>query len=163
MNLYLYLLSASAHPIGVIKGTIFGLMSCYLAQNTHSKDYIYFVTLLYRRLLDKNWQKEDIYSIFLEAADKLEAKSRDTSQVATSKDGKSDNTMFIHQQYHPHDIPRRTISQLFEEHCSEPFRASMGIERAMIAYSRIHNIGEYVTQATFHEVPGQCSDIIMGE
>ena len=163
MNLYLYLTPASAHPIGVIKGTIFGLLSRYFAQNTHREDYIYFVTLLYRRLLRRNWQIEDIYPIFLEAAERIEAKSRETSQATTSKDGKLDNTMFIHLQYHPHDIPRRTIRQLFEEHCSEPFRASMGIERAMIAYSRLKNIGEYVTQAKLHEPPGQSSDIIMGE
>ena len=39
----------------------------------------------------------------------------------------------------------------------------MGIERAMIALSRLKNIWEYNTQAKLHEPPGKSSDIIMGE
>eukprot|EP00956_Cyclotella_meneghiniana_P006518 scaffold8576_cov44-Cyclotella_meneghiniana.AAC.4 len=50
MNLYLYIPPASAHPAGCIKGTIFGLIRRYYAQNTYHKDFIFFVRLLYRRL-----------------------------------------------------------------------------------------------------------------
>ena len=40
MNLYLYIPAASAHPEGCIKGTIFGLIRRYHAQNTYRKDYL---------------------------------------------------------------------------------------------------------------------------
>eukprot|EP00956_Cyclotella_meneghiniana_P015107 scaffold22917_cov55-Cyclotella_meneghiniana.AAC.3 len=40
MNLYLYIPPSSAHPTGCIKGTVFGLIRRYHAQNTHRKDFI---------------------------------------------------------------------------------------------------------------------------
>lgn len=71
--------------------------------------------------------------------------------------------MFVHVQYHPFDIPRRQYRQLFEEHLGSICRDTLGKERPVIAYSRLPNIGEYVTQAKLHEAPGETSDIIMGE
>ena len=56
MNLYLYLASASAHPANCIKGTIYSLVSRYFAHNTHHQDYVRFVNLLFRRLLDRGWE-----------------------------------------------------------------------------------------------------------
>lgn len=173
MNLYLYLPPASAHSPSIIKGMIFGLMSRYYAQNTHREDYIYFVTLLYRRLLDRGWKREDIYQIFIDASTKIESRGQSQrqqqqqlqqqQQQSTSNADDLDKSIFIHLQYHPHDITRRTIRQLFEEHCGELFGNTMGIERPIIAYSRLKNIGEYITQAQLHEAPGQSSDTIMGE
>ncbi|KAL3774514.1 hypothetical protein ACHAWO_012223 [Cyclotella atomus] len=49
MNLYLYIPPASAHPAGCIKGTVFGLICRYYAQNTFQRDFVHFAKLLYRR------------------------------------------------------------------------------------------------------------------
>ena len=46
MNLYLYIPPTSAHPAGCIKGTIYGLVRRYYAQNTFRKDFVHFVSLL---------------------------------------------------------------------------------------------------------------------
>ena len=53
MNLYLYLPPALSHPGGCIKGTVYGLIGRYFAQNRHRKDYLKFVGLLYYRLLNR--------------------------------------------------------------------------------------------------------------
>ncbi len=53
MNLYLYLLPNSAHPRSYIKGTVFGLIRRYHTQNTHRLDYLHFIVLLYRQLMDR--------------------------------------------------------------------------------------------------------------
>jgi hypothetical protein len=48
INLYLYLPSMSPHSTSNIKGTIFGLICHYYAQNTYHIDFVHFVCLLYR-------------------------------------------------------------------------------------------------------------------
>ena len=72
MNLYLYLPAASAHPEGCIKGTIFGLVRRYHAQNTYCKDYVHFVTLLYTRLLERGWERGYVRGLILDACDVIE-------------------------------------------------------------------------------------------
>ena len=57
MNLYLYIPPASAHPAGCIKGTVYGLTRRYYAQNTFRHDFVHMVRLLYRRLLNRGWQR----------------------------------------------------------------------------------------------------------
>jgi hypothetical protein len=170
MNLYLYLPPSSAHSPSIIKGTIFGLMSRYYAHNTHRRDYIHFTKLLYTRLLDRGWKKEAIMPIFLEAAERIESRPRHSTppqqqqqKQDRSKDGPPDDVVFVHVQYHPYDIPRQQYRQLFEDHLGSICRDQLGKERPIIAYSRLPNIGEYVTQAKLHEAPGESSDIIMGE
>ena len=161
MNLYLYLPPSSAHSPGVIKSTIFGLMSRYHAHNTHRKDYLHFVSLLFDRLLMRGWKQEDILPIFLDSALKIE--SRPTTQRAPKKDKSMDGMALMHLQYHPNDVTRQQIRRFYEDRCSELFQQHMGIERLVIAYSRLHNIGEYITQAKLHEAEGLTSESILGE
>lgn len=163
MNLYLYIPPSSGHSSSIIKGTIFGLMSRYYAQNTHRRDYIYFVKLLFQRLLNRGWNRETILPIFLEAANKIETRNKSPSQpTTTSTRTTPDDTLFVHWQYHPHDIQRPQIRQLFQEHCSSTLKA-IGKERTIVCYSRLKNIGEYVTQAKLHEPADFSAQSIMGE
>ena len=67
LNLYLYLAGSSAHPAGMIKGVIYGLLRRYREQNTYYSDYIKFAALLYTRLLVRGHLPEDIRPIFLAA------------------------------------------------------------------------------------------------
>ena len=166
MNLYLYLPPASAHSPNVIKGTIYGLISRYFVQNTYRRDYIKFTVLLYRRLLARGWQKEVIYPIFIDAATKIESKPQPQPQPVTTtptKDTTLDDAIFLHLPYHPNDISRRDLRRLFEEHCGNAFFDELEIKRIIIAYSRLRNIGEYITQAKLHEPADVTSETIMGE
>ena len=163
MNLYLYIPPSSGHSSSIIKGTIFGLMSRYYAQNTHRRDYIYFVKLLFQRLLNRGWNRETILPIFLEAANKIETRNKSPSQpTTTSTRTTPDDTLFVHWQYHPHDIQRPQIRQLFQEHCSSTLKA-IGKERIIVCYSRLKTIGEYVNQAKLHEPADYSAQSIMGE
>ena len=72
LNLYLYLPPTSAHPRNCIKGTIYGLIGRYYANNTHREDYISFVSLLYQRLLARGWESSYIRPIILKACSKME-------------------------------------------------------------------------------------------
>ena len=79
LNLYLYLPPSSSHPPGCIKGTIYGLVGRYYAQNTFRSDYICFVKLLYRHLLDRGWDNHYVKRLILEADGAMEAKGTCTN------------------------------------------------------------------------------------
>jgi hypothetical protein len=64
MNLYLYIPPSSAHPAGCLKGTVYGLIRRYYAQNTFRHDFVRLVLLLYRRLIDRSWKREAIRSLW---------------------------------------------------------------------------------------------------
>ena len=51
MNLYLYIPSHSAHPPGLLKSLIYGLVLTYHRQNTFKADLLHYTRLLYDRLL----------------------------------------------------------------------------------------------------------------
>ena len=131
------------------------------AVNTHRKDYLRFTTLLFHRLLDRGWQREEIHPIFIDSAALLEAHA--TTPKPLKKDDSMDDMALMHLQFHPNDVTRREIRQYYEKNCGELFREEIGIERFVIAYSRLHNIGEYITQAKLYEAPGVTSETIMGE
>ena len=165
MNLYLYLPSSSAHPISCLKGTIYGLLSRYHAQNTYRDDYLYFVRLLYRRLLARGWERKLLREFFLESSSRIEERSRRPCNSTTPPppEIKDEERLFIHVEYHPDDISRKRIQELYSKHCAELFQDKLDIKRPTIAYSRPKNIGDYVTTAKLHQAPGQTASIIMGE
>jgi hypothetical protein len=149
MNLYLYIPPASAHPAGCIKGTVFGLTRRYYAQNTFRRDYINFIKLLYHRLIRRGWDRSKMRQNILDRS------------LRAEDDGK--NRLFLHFTYHPEDIPRKRIQELFEQHCGELLRHEINIARPTIAYSRPKNIGDLITKAKLHQAPGVTSSIILGE
>jgi len=167
MNLYLYLPAASAHPEGCIKGTIFGLVRRYHAQNTYRKDYVHFVTLLYTRLLERGWERGYVRGLILDACDVIERTKRKPTvgpiEPPTEESKSKTKLLFLHLQYHPDDISRRRIRELYEKHCGDLFQDTMKIKQPVIAYSRPPNIGDYVTQARLHQAPGKTASTFMGE
>lgn len=163
MNLYLYIPPSLGHSSSsIIKCAIFGLMSCYYAQNTHRWDYIHFIKLLFQLLLSRWWQREAILSIFLVAA-KHTASHHHTSQpTTTSKRTTLDDTLFVHWQYHPHGTQQQQIRQLFWEHCGKTLQA-IGKDRTIVCYSHLRYIGEYFTQTKLQEPAEYSTESIMGE
>lgn len=164
MNLYLYIPPASAHPTGCIKGTIFGLVRRYHAQNTYRQDYINYVRLLYRRLKQRGWDKAYIRPLIIEACNVAERTSQAPTTPATlSQANDEENRLFIHLVFHPDDIPRKRIQELYQIHCGDLLRDELEISRPTIAYSRPKNIGDFITKAKLHQAPGRPSSTIMGE
>ena len=168
MNLYLYIPPMSAHPSGCIKGTIFGLIRRYHAQNTYRHDFILFVSLLYRRLIARGWEREAMKKLILEACRYVQRKANTNTAVTQQtpealRDDPDENRLFIHIKYHPDDVPRQRVQQLYQQHCGELFEREIGIKRPTIAYSRPKNLGDLITKAKLHQAPGQTSSTILGE
>jgi hypothetical protein len=165
MNLYLYIPPVTAHPAGCIKGTVYGLTRRYYAQNTFRHDYIMFVRLLYRRLLNRGWNRDFMRKLVLEAcaAVKRKAALPPAPVILDQAINDEEERLFLHVVYHPDDISRKRIQELYQQPCGDLFRAELGIVRPTIAYSRPKNIGDYITKAKLHQAPGQTSSIILGE
>ena len=166
LNLYLYLPPSSSHPKSTIKGTIYSLVGRYYRQNTHRKDFLHIVRLFFNHLLDRGWKADDIKPIFMEACDRMDAKRNNNTLTQSSTPTlaqEEEEELYIHLQHHDNDITRREIQQLYEKYCGPIFREHLGVKRPTIAYSRAPNIGDYLTQAKWHEHPEKSSTEIMGE
>lgn len=72
LNLYLYLPANSAHPPGVLKGMIFGLVRQYRLQNTRNEDFRNIVKLLFDRLVRRGYKFETLKHLFVTALQKLD-------------------------------------------------------------------------------------------
>ena len=168
MNLYLYLPAASAHPQGCIKGTIYGLIRRYFNQNTYRKDYVHIVGLFYRRICARGWDPAFVRNLITEASTRIETASTAQQTAPPAQLNANNNTriadeIYLHFQFHPNDISRRQIRAIYDEHLADQFHNTLGIKRAIVAYSRPKNIGDHVTQAKLHEAAGNTASIIMGE
>ena len=78
MNLFLYIPPHSAHPPGLMKSLVFGLLNTYFLQNTFSEDFFSMVRHLFNRLINRGHKAEDLRELFLEAVQKIEDKKNAT-------------------------------------------------------------------------------------
>jgi hypothetical protein len=161
LNLYLYLPPYSAHPPGVLKGTLFGLIRRYYAQNTYREDYVRMVRLLYHRFIQRGWKKEQIAPLIQEICTTLERPN--TRLNPPPERQTNEKLLFIHLAYHPDDIPRKRIRALYDTYLAKTLKRRIGITRPVIAYSRLSNIREHVTKARLHQPPGLTASALMGE
>ena len=71
LNLYQYIPPNSAHPLGMIKGMIYGMLQRFYKQNSNREDYWTIAMLFYNRLKNRGWTREIIEPIFIEAHSKI--------------------------------------------------------------------------------------------
>ena len=159
MNLHLYIPPSSEHPASCIKGTIFSLVSRYFKQNTYQKDFVYFTGLLYVRTLHRGWDRELIRKLILEATSRVE--NPHFGPPLPAEDLK--NTAFLHFQFHKDGISRLQIRAAYEEHLNSVLKKEINITRAIVAFSRPKNIGDFVTKAKLHQATGLNASTIMGK
>jgi hypothetical protein len=162
MNLFLYIPAHSAHPPGVLKSLIFGLIQTYHRQNSNEQDFQHNVNKLFGWLLARGHYYDNIFPIFIEAATKIDLKQNmkkrtQNAQIQSSKTSKkndiySNDLLFYHMQYHPNDISQKDIHSIYNETCNkddamkENFKniknykgGTMKINKLTIAYSRGKN------------------------
>jgi hypothetical protein len=162
-NPYLYITPYSAHPPGMIKGTIYGLVRRYYEQNSEQRDFIYFTKLFFRRLKARGWDPAVIKPLFLAAIEHVQQDypSNNNHLPISRKRGK----LFIHFKYHPNYIPRRTVRNIYEEVLQEVILREIGNHiQYTVCYSRPKNVGNYIAKAALFQVEGkEVSKYIEGE
>ena len=70
----LILLSLYTHSLSCIKGTVYGLVSQYYAQNLNQRENRHFIKMLYQHLLNRDWKNKHIQYLLLEVTSKIETR-----------------------------------------------------------------------------------------
>ena len=162
MNLHLYIPPASEHPPGNIKGVIFSLVQRYFKQNTFLKDFVYFVGLLYYRLILRGWDRPTITGRILEATSKVE-KQAPSAVLSPDKDDSLENILILHFEYHKDGFSKKLVRSIYDEHLGTFCPKDARVGRTIVAYSRPKNIGEFVSKAKLHQAPDKNASTILGE
>ena len=160
LNLYLYLPSTGVQPPGAPKGLIFGNVLRYWKQNTYKSDFIHIVTLFLQRLINRGYTLEDLEPLFIEASKHIHTKNTQPSPVVTTMQTSNDNgsnTLYLHTEYHPRDLSRFIIRQLYEKHLKDV----CGFEKFLICYSRPKNLRDSLIYTRLKDIDGsRASDIL---
>ena len=168
-NLYQYISPSSAHPPGMMRGIVYGLMRKYKRQNTNISDYNKMAHLLFKRHVARGWDRATFKEYILAADTKLRNNPPQPTIVAMDTTTVEETTsnrdhLFLHLQYHPRDIPRQMIRTIYNKHCKTLFEERLGINQLTIAYSRPPNIRELLTKAKLYQAPGrEASKFYSGE
>ena len=128
-------------------------MRTYFKQNTLEQDYISTVILMFHHLLARGWDRYTLKNTILAADVKLQQLDQQVNQQETQAiiAPSPRESLFFHLPYHPHDILRRRLRQLYNYHCQETFSTTLGIDKFTVAYSRHKNLREHLTQARLHQ------------
>ena len=166
MNLYLYIPSHSAHPPGMIKGMVYGLLHRYHDQNSSREDFLSITSLLFKRLVQRGWDKKFLRELFISSYEQI--KTRDPSHTLNTQHwispmSNDHNRSFFHLEYHPCDISRKSICALFDKECKDIFESEIGIREFTIAYSRPSNVADLVTTSKLYEVESKNVSFYLGE
>jgi hypothetical protein len=154
MNLYLYLPASSAHPPGMLKGLIYGVLGRYHRHNKDRDDFLHYKSLLYTRLLARGYQPAQLDPLFTEATNHLDCLVRTNSSLVRKHTHNTENSLFLHGKFHHTTVPRATVQKLFQRTCVKPFTdfrnqfgQQLGLNKLTIAFSRLPNINDKVRRA----------------
>jgi len=130
MNLHLYIPPASAHPPGVIKSLIYGLLRQYHRQNSNITTFQTIVRKLFTRLIARGHRRPDLLPIFEDAIFKINRSILDTEPTTTSttNDDDNGNRIFFKLKFHPRAISRQAIRDAFDKHCVLPITTAVSDE-----------------------------------
>ena len=170
MCLFLYIPPHSAHPPGLMKSLVFGLLQSYFLQNTFLEDFYKMIRLLFHRLLARGHALEDLKILFSDAIDKITEINDPMYSYLRHLDNESskstpDSRIFFHIPYHPRDISRKRIREIYHDTCeSDPTCAGsfksmpndetgdhMTIDKLTVAYHRPKNLRDLLSPSVLVE------------
>jgi hypothetical protein len=155
LNLHLYIPAASAHPPGTLKGTIFGNLQRYWRQNTKQTDYVNITKSFGIHLYNSGHNIANIVSLFKEAAKLIEHKQSLTgmatcqSNTIHSAHTIEKQRLFLHAEFHPRGIPRRTIRQLYNRTLAK----TNLFDHFIVAYHRPINLRDLLSKTKLQSSP----------
>ena len=133
---------------------VYGSLRCYYLQNTHRKDYLKQIKLLFVRMKARGWTPELLKELMVKAAASLEL-PKPTSMITELEDDNNNDRLFIHMKYHPRGISRQQIRTIFDETCDNFNDTAAKVERVTVALSRPTNLKDELTSARLHQPVGQ--------
>ena len=172
LNLYQYIPPMSAHPPNMIKGIIYSLMRNYHRQNTLESDYHDIAAKLFTRHVAREWDRTLMKSLILDADKRIKSTPptlpppppilplpghhRPPPEVV--------DTLYLHWQYHPNDIPRNRLRAIYDTTCKNVIEHVLDITKLVVAFSKPPNLKEAITKAKLHQASGrEASKFYSGE
>ena len=164
LNLHLYLPPTSAHPPGVLKGLVHGMIFRIYRLCSEEQVQQDFVKALYRRLLYRGWTEKQLLPLFNES---LRRVNNPTPRQQQNRE--DDNPLILHVPFHPLLPSSREIQTLFRrtlldhrwsDHTSTPLPDfehngnKLGINRLIVAYHRPKNLGNLLAPRKIESTPG---------
>jgi len=145
MNLYTYIPPLSAHPNSCFKGLITGEILRYWCQNSNKNDFINITSLFIQRLVNRGHQINDIVKTLMSAAASIDNAATGTynSSLSNKERSNNDNTLYIHWRYHPQDISKHTIRNIY----NTTLKGTDGFSQMRIALSRHKNLREILCRS----------------
>jgi hypothetical protein len=167
LALHLYIPPTSCHAPGVLNGLIFGHHYRIYHLCSHKQDIEREINTFLRRLLDRGHSLSQLLPLFLSAENKLRNHCHSTKCThpqphpppphPSTSPHNSNNSAFLHLQYHPTNPNTREIQQLWRTHVSTPPNKipfhhlknrdgyPIQLRRLTVAYSRAPNIGNLLS------------------
>jgi len=153
LNLYLYIPPLSAHPPSCFKGLISGELSRYWSQNTKDSDFIQITSEFIIRLCQRGHQLQDLIPLLHTAASNID----NINTKHKTKDSDEDDTLYIHWRYHPSDIGKRKIREIY----NNTLKDNDGFKKMRLAISRPKNLRDLLCKTDLTMIPGNnVSDIL---
>lgn len=122
LNLYLYLPAASAHPPGVLKGLIYGLVKKYAMQNPDPSDFKSIVNLLLQRLQCRGYRAAQLLPIFRAALEATRAPRQPTTKV------------FFKVPFDPNGPSSADLKRLLDVEAIEAETKKFGVDQVSLCY-----------------------------
>jgi hypothetical protein len=162
MNLYLYIPPLSSHPMGCLKGLIYGNLRRFWIQNTHREDYISVARHFAERIIERGHDANIIATLFTEAAQRFDKEARQPPATTLEAPAESLHNhepaqYYLHLEYHPHGVTRKEIRTLF----NKTVGTLLPPHKFTIAYSRPKNLRDALMRTRMEETAGcQATDFL---
>ena len=158
MNLHLYIPPHSAHTKGVLKSLIFGTVQRYWSQNSDLKTFISTSKAFYNHLLHRAYTPTELDPLFEEVASLIDSqhqavgRPRKTPTDASTANTSTGRRLFLHWEYHPRDISRRSIRQAYQA-MLEPAIAKppLSVNQFTLAYHNPRSLRNCLTKTQLQE------------
>ena len=156
-NLHLYIHPHSAHSEGVVlKSLVFGNIQRYYFQNTHHSTFIKTTKDFFNHLLNRGYSKDSLAPLFVEAINNAESKAAQLSSSSSLRAHKfTGQQLYLHWEYHPTDVRRQQIQQVYKETLGPLLRSKLRIEKLTVAYSNPPNLRRCLTKTQLKEPEGE--------
>ncbi len=118
LNLYLYILPHSAHPLGVLTRLVLG--NCYHIYTLCSEpsDVLQHLQQFYLRLKLHGYTSAQLRPLFRKAADlhKMQQPAPTIPGTQAPQNTPMKTSIFLHQRYHPNDIRSKMLQKLWQSY-----------------------------------------------
>jgi hypothetical protein len=162
LNLYLYLPPLSAHPPGVLRGLIYGMILRIYRLTSDPTQCETMVKTFFGRLLARGYSPDRIRPIFHQALLRQGTERPEPVQEDTNR------RVYLHLPYHPLDPRSADIQRIFRDLlsspkddtpianiCNPPHAAPLNVDRLIVAYHRPRNLRNILFPRKFRGIPGK--------